>query len=149
MTDASRSGSARAVPTTTMLVRDIQMLITMNIDRGEIPDGALYVKANEIAWVGKSSDIPAEYKDADTVVSLPNRILLPGSVQLSRCELLHGMHCRVCHMQHHVVCRAAACRLSKLFLTTGVEPCRNGKHAPPHGAVSHSVHCSGEASRTF
>ncbi|BDA49398.1 5'-deoxyadenosine deaminase [Coccomyxa sp. Obi] len=77
---ASRAGSSRPVPSGTLLVKDIETLATFNEELGEIKKGAIYVKGNVIEWVGKTDSIPAEYASADTIISLPDRVLIPGLV---------------------------------------------------------------------
>lgn len=76
----SRAGSARPVPSRSLLVRDIQVLATLDAELGDIRDAAIYVQGNVIRWVGKSSDLPEELTAADEVISLPNRVLIPGLV---------------------------------------------------------------------
>ena len=40
----------------------------------------MYVAKNEIKWVGKTSELPQEYQQADTVLSLPSHVIIPGLV---------------------------------------------------------------------
>ncbi|KAK9818430.1 hypothetical protein WJX72_012516 [[Myrmecia] bisecta] len=75
-----RAGTPRPVPSGTALYKDISSLATFNAELGEITDAAIYVEGNEIAWVGKTSDIPAEFSTADQVMSLQDRIVLPGMI---------------------------------------------------------------------
>lgn len=99
MTD--RAGRVRPVPTRSLLVRDIQILATLDTELGDIRDAAVYVEGNTIKWVGASVDIPKEI-DADKTVSLPNRVLIPGLVNthhhmfqcLTRCV---AQVCKVLH----------------------------------------------------
>jgi len=89
----------RPVPEGTLLVKDIQMLLTLNSSGDEVCEGAIYVKGNVISWVGKTSEIPAEFSKADTVVSLPDRVVMPGMVNthhhmvqcLTRCVAQEGL----------------------------------------------------------
>ncbi len=60
--------------------QDIETLATFNEKLGEIKKGAIYVKNNVIEWVGQTESLPAEYSSADTVISLPDRVLIPGLV---------------------------------------------------------------------
>jgi cytosine/adenosine deaminase-related metal-dependent hydrolase len=63
-----------------MLVRNARLLITMN-DAGEnIANGAMFVRDNVIAWVGKSSEIPIEYETADRLISATDKVVLPGLI---------------------------------------------------------------------
>lgn len=56
-------------------------MATYNEKRDEIEDAAIYVKGNIIEWVGKTDDIPKEYLKADQVMSLKDRIVIPGMVR--------------------------------------------------------------------
>ena len=75
----SRAGSVRPVPSSSLLVRDIQILATLDTDLGDIRDAAVYVEGNVIKWVGASVDLPKDIS-ADETISLPNRVLIPGLV---------------------------------------------------------------------
>ena len=48
----SRAGKARPVPTRSLLVRDIQILATLDPELGDIRNAAIYVEGNVIKWVG-------------------------------------------------------------------------------------------------
>ena len=61
-------------------LQDIGTLATFSSSLGELKDAAIYVKGNVIEWVGKTSDLPADKKTADSIISLPNHVLLPGMV---------------------------------------------------------------------
>ena len=61
-------------------VQDIGTLATFSKDLGEISDAAVYVKGNQIQWVGKTKDLPKEFSSADSTLSLPDHVLLPGLV---------------------------------------------------------------------
>ena len=61
----------------TLLVKNAAVLVTMDDDRREIPDGGLFVRDNVIESVGTSTDLPS---DADTVLDLKDHVLLPGLV---------------------------------------------------------------------
>ena len=76
----ARAGNARPVPTRSLLVRDIKVLATLDPDLGDIHDGAIYVQGNVIRWVGSSAMLPEELSCADEIVSLPDRVLIPGLV---------------------------------------------------------------------
>ena len=75
----SRAGSARSVPSRSLLIRDIQVLATFGDELGDIADAAVYVEGNIIKWVGASADIPKDIS-ADETITLPNRVLIPGMV---------------------------------------------------------------------
>lgn len=60
--------------------QDIETLATFNEKLGEIKNGAIYVKGNVVEWVGQSDSLPAQYSSADTIMSLPDRVLIPGLV---------------------------------------------------------------------
>lgn len=76
---APRAGVARAVPKTTILAKNIQKLLTLSA-AGELDDAAIYVEANVIKWVGKTSELPAELQTADEVLDLNHRVVMPGMV---------------------------------------------------------------------
>lgn len=86
-------------PSGTMLLKNIQMLATLNDEYGDIADAAIYIKSNVIQWVGKTRNIPEELRKADSIVDLSNRIVIPGLV--------------CCH--HHMY---QACMLSYLVIQT-------------------------------
>ena len=77
---ASRGGSPCAVPSGTALYRDISYLATFSSELGDIKNAAIYVKGNVIEWVGEAAALPAEYADADEVVSCKDRVVIPGLV---------------------------------------------------------------------
>lgn len=63
---------------TTLLVKNIHTLVTMNGEREEIRQGALFVRDNVIEQVGAADALPTE---ADEVLDLGDRhIVLPGLV---------------------------------------------------------------------
>lgn len=61
----------------TLLVRHARMLVTMDAERREIPDGAVYARGNAIEAVGPTADLPA---DADRVIDARGMLVLPGLV---------------------------------------------------------------------
>ena len=63
-----------------MLLQDIGHLLTLDKDKRELQDAAIYVKGTEIQWVGPTSELPEEYRTADEVLSLPNHVMMPGLV---------------------------------------------------------------------
>ncbi len=62
---------------TTLLIKNIHTLVTMDDVRREIKDGGLYIQDGFIQQVGKTADLPA---DADEIVDLTDHIVLPGLV---------------------------------------------------------------------
>src|SRR5919106_128211 len=63
---------------TTLLVKNIHTLATMNAAREEIRDAAIFVRGNVIEQVGKTANLPAS---ADEVLDLRGRhVVLPGLV---------------------------------------------------------------------
>lgn len=73
-------GQARAVPSESLLVKDIQLLATLDSELGDISDAAIYVAGNVIKWVGPTSSLPSQYANADDTISLADRIVIPGLV---------------------------------------------------------------------
>lgn len=59
---------------------DLNHMSSFLVQLGDIKDAAIFVSGNEIKWVGSSADIPEEFSKADTVLSLPNRVIIPGMV---------------------------------------------------------------------
>ncbi len=64
-------------PNATLLIRNARLLVTMDAQRREIADGAVFVRGNAIEAVGRSADLPAH---ADVVVDASSQIVLPGLV---------------------------------------------------------------------
>lgn len=65
----------------TLLVRNADMLVTMDTQRREIRDGALVARGREIVWVGPSADLPAEMVDRATrTINARGRLVMPGMV---------------------------------------------------------------------
>jgi 8-oxoguanine deaminase len=62
----------------TLLVRNIRALATMDDDRREMTDAAIYVVDNVIAAVGSNADMPSAV--ADTVIDARDHIVLPGLI---------------------------------------------------------------------
>lgn len=61
----------------TLLVKNTQILVTMDDHRHEIHDGGLFVEDGFITQVGKSDQLPSK---ADQILDLNGHILLPGLV---------------------------------------------------------------------
>ncbi len=81
----SRAGTARPIPTGTLLLTRIKSLATFNNSIGEITGAAVYVEGNVIKWVGKMEDLPAELTTADRVLDMSAHVVLPGTS--IRCSL--------------------------------------------------------------
>ena len=64
----------------TLLLKNARLLITMNDAGDTIPDGALFIHNNSIAWVGRTADLPPAYQIADRVIQAHDRVVLPGLV---------------------------------------------------------------------
>jgi 8-oxoguanine deaminase len=62
---------------TTKLLRHATVLVTMDDERREIPDGGLLIRDNVIAMVGPTSELPSS---ADEVYDLTDHVLLPGLI---------------------------------------------------------------------
>jgi len=63
---------------TTLLLKNIRYLATMDARRRELPDAAIYVRDNVIEVVGKLEEMPAD--SADRVIDLSRHVALPGLV---------------------------------------------------------------------
>ncbi len=62
---------------TTTLIRHIAMLVTMDTQRREIPDGAILIRDRVIEQVGPTSTLPTE---ADRIIDLSGYMVMPGFV---------------------------------------------------------------------
>jgi cytosine/adenosine deaminase-related metal-dependent hydrolase len=62
---------------TTLLIRNVDILVTMDRHRREIPDGGFFVRDGFITQVGKSSELP---QHADEIIDLSGCIVLPGLI---------------------------------------------------------------------
>jgi 8-oxoguanine deaminase len=62
---------------TTLLVRNAAVVVTMDGERREIPDGAIFVRDNVIVEVGPTTALP---QTADQVLDLTDHVVLPGLV---------------------------------------------------------------------
>ncbi len=66
---------------TTLLIQHATMLVTMDAQRRELRDGAVFVQDNGITWVGATVDLPADLVErADQVINAHGKIILPGLV---------------------------------------------------------------------
>jgi len=61
----------------TLLVKNAQVLVTMDHHRKEIQDGGLFIKDGFIEKVGKSDQLPSK---ADQILDLKGHIVLPGLI---------------------------------------------------------------------
>jgi cytosine/adenosine deaminase-related metal-dependent hydrolase len=59
----------------TLLATHAHVLVTMDDQRREIEDGAIFVRDNVIEAVGKTADLPAT---ADEVLNLRDHVVMPG-----------------------------------------------------------------------
>ena len=65
---------------TALLLNHATMLVTMDADRREIADGAIFVRDNQIEWVGPTTELPPDLADsADTTINAAGKIVLPAS----------------------------------------------------------------------
>lgn len=62
---------------TTLLLKDADVLVTMDAARREIPGGGVFIRDGVIEAVGPSAELPAT---ADQVISLAGTVALPGLV---------------------------------------------------------------------
>jgi len=61
----------------TLLIKNAHLLVAMDAQRREIPDGAVFVRDNVIEEVGSSIELPAT---ADEVIDARDQIVIPGLV---------------------------------------------------------------------
>jgi cytosine/adenosine deaminase-related metal-dependent hydrolase len=69
--------TTRSQPTKTLLVKNADVLVTMDAGRREIARGGLYVEDNRIVAVGPSDTLPAT---ADEVLDMSGHVVVPGLV---------------------------------------------------------------------
>jgi 8-oxoguanine deaminase len=62
---------------TTTLIRNATVLVTMDAERREIPDGGLFIRDGWIEQVGRTADLPQQ---ADVHYDLSDHLVLPGLV---------------------------------------------------------------------
>ena len=62
---------------TTLLVRNIHTLVTMDDHQSEIAEGGLFIRDGFIEQVGPTADLPT---DADQILDLQGHIVLPGLI---------------------------------------------------------------------
>ncbi|MBB5200502.1 cytosine/adenosine deaminase-related metal-dependent hydrolase [Glaciimonas immobilis] len=63
--------------TTTLLIKNARVLVTMDDQRREINDGAVFIRDNVIEQVGNSGDLP---QSADEVIDATDHVVIPGLV---------------------------------------------------------------------
>ena len=61
----------------TLLIKNARLLVTMDAQRREIEDGAVFVRGHVIEAVGPSHELPSS---ADTVIDARNQVVIPGLV---------------------------------------------------------------------
>jgi cytosine/adenosine deaminase-related metal-dependent hydrolase len=61
----------------TLLVRHARLLLTMDAQRREIADGAVFIRGHVVEQVGASADLPQE---ADEVIDASGHLVMPGLV---------------------------------------------------------------------
>jgi 8-oxoguanine deaminase len=61
----------------TLLLRNADLLVTMDEERREVKDGAILLRDSVIQAVGRTSDLPGQ---ADRVIDLRGKMVLPGLV---------------------------------------------------------------------
>lgn len=64
-------------PEKTLLIRNAEIVATMDSHRREIPGGGLFVRGSRIVQVGPSSELP---ESADTVIDACGCVVLPGLI---------------------------------------------------------------------
>jgi cytosine/adenosine deaminase-related metal-dependent hydrolase len=62
---------------TTILLRNARLLVTMDEDRREIPEGGVFIRGNVIEQVGPTVHLPPS---ADHVIDMSRHLVLPGLV---------------------------------------------------------------------
>lgn len=62
----------------TLLLKNIGSLVTMDAARREIKDGAIFINENVIEAVGTTAELAQ--MQADRVISMPNHVVIPGMV---------------------------------------------------------------------
>lgn len=65
---------------TTLLIRNIHTLITLNKDRQQIRDGSILVRDNLIEFVGATADLPIDLPQPDRIINADRMVVMPGMV---------------------------------------------------------------------
>ena len=63
--------------TKTLLIKNARVLVTMDAERREIADGAIFIRGNVIEQVGNSIDLP---HSADEIIDATNHVVMPGLI---------------------------------------------------------------------
>ena len=63
--------------TKTLLIKNARVLVTMDAERREIADGAIFIRGNVIEQVGNSADLP---HSADEIIDATNHVVMPGLI---------------------------------------------------------------------
>lgn len=63
--------------TKTLLIKHARVLVTMDAERREIDDGAVFIRDNVIEQVGTSADLP---HSADEIIDAANHLVMPGLI---------------------------------------------------------------------
>jgi cytosine/adenosine deaminase-related metal-dependent hydrolase len=61
----------------TLLAKNAEILVTMDDERREIPDGGIFVRDGFVEQVGPTSELPT---DAETVLDMSGQVVMPGFV---------------------------------------------------------------------
>jgi 8-oxoguanine deaminase len=64
----------------TLLIRNIHTLITMQADRQPISDGAIFARGNSIEYAGPTADLSPDRAAADRIIDGSGMIVMPGMV---------------------------------------------------------------------
>lgn len=62
------------MPSGTILLKDIATLATHDSQLGELQNAAIYIRGNEIAWVGPMHQLPADMQEADQTLELSDHV---------------------------------------------------------------------------
>jgi 8-oxoguanine deaminase len=61
----------------TLLIKNARVLVTMDDERREIADGAVFIRGHVIEQVGHSTALP---QHADEVIDACNHVVMPGLI---------------------------------------------------------------------
>lgn len=64
----------------TLLIKNALVLVTMDDQRREIENGALFVRDNQIEAVGTSAEILQSHPTADEILDMTDHVVLPGLI---------------------------------------------------------------------
>jgi cytosine/adenosine deaminase-related metal-dependent hydrolase len=70
-------GSSASVSGKTLILKNADVVVTMDETRREIKNGCIFIKGNEIVSVGKAGDVP---QTADRVIDLKGHVVIPGLI---------------------------------------------------------------------